>query len=236
VELAGRGDLLGGRGQARQRSRPRARDEQTQPDGRAGAAEHDGEQDPAQAGERRVGLGQRARDLQGLAVGAASRQHPQVDAVDGLVAQTLLESAPQDRAHVGRAGQLRALDRPDDVAVGQGRLRDAGGRAERRRRDRHARAGAVEPRQRGAGPPVADEDDLGLGAAQRPVDRGPQVVADDDVGDDRRQRDGRRDGGGGERDDAPPERHGRGARRTYPTPRTVCSSRGSPRASVLRRR
>ena len=80
------------------------------------------------------------------------------------------------------------------------------------------------PRQlRGA--PQAVVEDLAL--------RAFDVAGDEDPGDEQHRR---QDGGHAEGQAAAKVAHGAQIRSTKPTPRTVCSTRGSPAASSLRRR
>jgi hypothetical protein len=203
--------------------------------GEPDADEHHAGQQPAQPAERRVGVGQRPRDLQRLALRAAAREDAQMDVVDGLVAQERGAPAGGDVAHLGRHRQDDRRVGQDRLAGDKRRLRDPGRGAERDVghldagvaldldlglvlaapgrgagvRDGNARRAAARVSVLGS-----DDRELRRRPAQRVVDAGAQVVADDDVGDGHRQRDRQGDRDGAEQDDAAPERHGRGARRT----------------------
>ena len=78
----------------RRPERPRggARDADAQPGGDADAADRHREQDPAQAPERVVDLGERLGDLQRRTVRPARREHARVHAEDGRVAQRLADA------------------------------------------------------------------------------------------------------------------------------------------------
>ena len=75
---------------------------------------------------------------------------------------------------------------------------------------------------------------LGRAPLQGLVDLSEKLVAHDEERDQRGEDRGDGDCRGGRERETRPERHG--SRSTYPKPRTVCISRGSPDASVLRRR
>ena len=68
------------------------------------------------------------------------------------------------------------------------------------------------------------------------VELGPQLGGDGEVRSQRDQRDAETDGNRDEEGEAGAQAHGGVSRSTYPTPRTVCTSRDSPASSVLRRR
>lgn len=73
-------------------------------------------------------------------------------------------------------------------------------------------------------------------ALERVIDLAAQLMANDHISDTRGQHDGHGDRRRGRYGEPGPEAHSGGSLRTYPTPLTVWISRGSPVASVFRRR
>ncbi len=221
---------LGQRREHPPRSEPAERRRQGDP---AEAQQHE---DQPQLGEDVVDAVQGARELErgGLELALhryrdGEYQHPQVASTDVDVAHVRAGRVARDRQGVRVDRQRHVALHLHLFAAGEHELDVWRGAAGARGDRRHALV-------QGRDVPLLNRGRL---RSQRVVHLPNQLVPHDDVGHDRgdQHSDGDRRGGG--KSDSPAQRHPANldqSRRMYPTPRTVCSRRGSPPASVLRRR
>ena len=186
--------------------------------------ESDAEEHEPHAAKGAFHLLERTRQLHGQVAADSDGEHAEVGSLHLRVLERTALRPRRDLPCLVGHGQVDTLRlREQDVAACVDQLDECPDVGQGGRLDHRANVDAAHERRQ-----------LGRAPLQRLVDLCAKLVADDEErdqrGEDRRDGDCRR----GRERETRPERHG--SRSTYPKPRTVCISRGSPDASVLRRR
>ena len=220
VETPGGLDVLGGNGEPAQRCSDAAGDPQAGCDRRRGNEGHVQQQARTKALQHTIGLVERTTDLDGT-TRVADRSHPELAGSrrDGL--EQTGTGAPDQcqvtlghRKRFGERGLAHRTVAPHGLRI-QPRKRTTLGQS---------LIGAERPFDR-----RVDRD-------QRAIDLGEQPIAGGAVAHCPQRNGGQRRDRCHRQGDLPTQAHGRSARATYPTPRTVWIKRGSSCSSVLRRR
>ncbi len=237
AEVAGVGDLLGGAVQAPHRRQARARHGGGEQAGQGDARDADQGERPAQLPQRVVHVLQRQRHLHGAAVAERGGQHAHAAALEARVADEGLALAGGDLADGVVHRQLRAVAAPPVAGKASPASADttctrppAWPRGAVGMRPSSTRPKGPGGRRCRAGATVAYRSRSWSSTWSRSWSRTGDVDQRRHQGDD----DGHRRGDA--QREPRPDRHRYSSRSTYPTPRTVWMSRGSPPSSSLRRR
>ncbi len=223
-ELLGLGNVLGRLGELGHRTERRPRNDQPQPCGSEDPEDACQPLRSRQVTERCVGLVERPRQLEEV-VADRCRDHAQPLALHLDRLEPMTSARIDDRQH-----QLLAARDVDDAVFVDGlevEGVEAGAATERVVRAASAALSLECGEER-------ESCDLVGTLDQRCVDLLDELATRRRICGEGRKADRHRDCGGGDQGDAPPQRHD--GRATKPTPRTVWMTRGSPPASVLRRR